>query len=152
MKGNFSVSLKIAKDVYGYQSPEEPGSLPKGIIYNNKNYILIPTTHTAVCDSKGCQSQYMKFCKDNPTSKKYTTAPVYSNWGKHEICLVCADIDNLLFFEPTKKETNRMMTILNQGNNPMSDSDSDEGDEGDEGESDEENTNDLTMSSLNISK
>lgn len=131
MKGNFNSSLKLANEKFGYKTPEEPGTLPRGILINGDKYILIPIAHTAVCDSKGCQSQCVKFHKENPNDKKYTTAPIYSNWGRRELCIVCADIENTKPFIPTKDETNRMLEILGNRVDEMSD-DECESDEGDE--------------------
>ena len=146
MKGNINSSIKLAKELYNYKSPEEPGNLPKGIIIKNIKYLLIPITHTAVCDSKGCQNQYNNIDKnDLKKLEAYAKAPIYSNWGNSEICLVCADLKNIDHFVPTQNDTNYMMEILDTDNMSCC---SDEGDyesdyEGDyEGDYDSENDSD----------
>ena len=129
MKGNFNSSIKLAKEIYNYKSPEEPGNLPKGIIIENKKYVLIPIKHTAVCDSKGCQNQYNNIDKsDLKKIESYSNAPIYSNWGTSEICLVCADLKNVKQFVPTQNDINYMMEILDTDNMSCCESEGDEGD------------------------
>lgn len=151
MTSNFDCSIKLAKEIYNYRSPEEPGNLPKGIIVKNKKYILIPINHTAVCDSKKCQEQY-NIDKKNPKKiEEYTKAPIYSNWGNDELCLICANLENIKFFIPSKSDIDYMIEILDSNN--MSCLDSDEGDEGDEGDSsqsDEDIIIDFTQRNIDI--
>ena len=114
MKGNYNASIKIANEKYGYKNPENPGNLPKGTIINGVKYILIPITHTAVCDSKGCQNQFVKFCKEKPDNKKYTIFPLYSNFGTHELCIICSNIENNTQFITSRDENNLMLAIMNR--------------------------------------
>jgi hypothetical protein len=129
MKGNYNASIKIAKETYGYKTPENSGKIPKGTVINGVKYILIPVTHTAVCDFKGCQNQFIKYKLEKPEGKKYTIFPLYSNFGTHELCVICSNMENNKQFIPTKNEINRMLLIMDK-NELMSDSD--EGDECDE--------------------
>ena len=134
MKGNFDLSIKTAKEDYNYVSPQESGSLPKGIFLKGEKYLLMPLNHAAICDSKYCQTQGITYNKENPPPNKYTTSPIYSNWGKHELCVVCAKLENLVHFTPNEDEKKRMLLLINK-QYMNDDSELDEGDdEGDEGD------------------
>ena len=162
MRGNFNKSLKFAKDNYNYKNPESPGSLPPGIIIDMKKYILIPVEHSAVCDNKCCQKQFLKFYIDEPTNKKYSKAPVYSNWGKNELCIICAgnlflqnDFRYIKTFIPTDDEITSMLSILKIGDVEMSDESVNESDsifdnEGDTDYSTSEQEMDYNMSCLTV--
>lgn len=123
MTSNFDCSIKLAREIYNYNSPQEPGDLPKGIIVKNKKYILIPINHTAVCDSKKCQEQYSIDKKNSEKIEEYIKAPIYSNWGNDELCLVCANLSNTKIFTPTKNDIDYMIEILNANNMSCTDSD-----------------------------
>ena len=130
MKGNLNLSIKLANKKYNYISPKQPGTIPKGIIINKKKYILIPLNHTAICDSVECQRQGIIYYKKPKKSNEYSILPIYSNWGNDEICLVCANIDKLIHFTPTKNETNRLINIIFNSNS-LSESDECNSNEGD---------------------
>lgn len=135
MPGHLLESLKIAKDEYGYVSPENPGTLPRGLIINNKKYVLFTKTHTAVCDNKACQKQFINYSNKHASSIKYITAPIYSFRGRHELCVKCADVKTAQTFVPPKEDIMRMLLILGYSEEMCQESDY----EGDSGMSDEDN-------------
>lgn len=152
MVGNFNNSLKIAKEQYDYKSRENPGKLPHGIIVDGYKYILIPITHIAGCDSRGCRKQHQIYHRQHPNGDNYHTAPVYSKWDKCELCIVCAmnicevkNFSEVPTFVPSKKEVRRIYIKLNDGKMDISDESSDEGDEGDECETSESEIDDVSM-------
>ena len=55
MKGHFTKSINIARGAYGYESPNSTGTLPLGVIVNNKKYVLFTVQHPGVCDTECCQ-------------------------------------------------------------------------------------------------
>jgi hypothetical protein len=153
MSGNYNKSMTIACEKYGYESPENPGTLPRGVVINNEKYILLTKSYGGVCDSDGCQKQYTELCIDNPaTDDAYANAPLYSKWGHGELCVVCAGVGLVDEFVPSEKEVSDLLTALEDESSTTtrSNDESDAKSESDESESEDSQVNDMRASFVRL--
>ena len=111
--GHFAESLKIASDQYQFESLDSPGLLPLGIIIDGQRYQLLTKPHPGVCDNKACQREaQQKISKNKKYIGIYEESPLYSNLGKHEICIYCAQLSTRQTYEPTIDESRQILEIL----------------------------------------
>ena len=76
---------------YNFKSPENPGTIPKKIEYQDKEYTLIEETHCAVCDNPQCQEMF-QYQDDRETGLSmmfYPILPVYTHNREKELCALC---------------------------------------------------------------
>ena len=76
---------------YNFKSPENPGTIPKKIEYQDKEYTLIEETHCAVCDNPQCQEmfQYQDDLETGLSMMFYPILPVYTHNREKELCALC---------------------------------------------------------------
>ena len=76
---------------YNFKSPENPGTIPKKVQHQDKEYTLIEETHCAVCDNPQCQEMF-QYQDDRETGLSmmfYPILPVYTHNREKEICALC---------------------------------------------------------------
>jgi hypothetical protein len=111
--GHFAESLKIAHDQYQFESLYLPGLLPLGIIIDDQRYQLLTKPHPGICDNKACRIEAIKKISKNEKYKVlYEEFPLYSNLGKHEICIYCAQLSTRQTYKPTIDESRQILEIL----------------------------------------
>ena len=82
---------ELASTRYNFKGPENPGTIPKKIQYQDKEYTLIEETHCAVCDNPQCQEMF-QYQDDRETGLSmmfYPILPVYTHNREKELCALC---------------------------------------------------------------
>ena len=79
---------------YNFKSPENIGTIPTKVTFNQKEYSLIEETHCATCDSPMCQKtfQYLDNKDLGHSALFYPILPVYTHNYIHELCALCLDL------------------------------------------------------------
>ena len=79
---------------YNFKSPENPGTIPTKVSFNDKEYSLIEETHCATCDTPICQETflYLDYKDAGHSACFYPILPIYTHNHQHELCALCLDL------------------------------------------------------------
>ena len=87
----FENTRELASTRYNFKGPENPGTIPKKVQYQDKEYTLIEETHCAICDNPQCQEMF-QYQDDRETGLSmmfYPMLPVYTHNREKELCALC---------------------------------------------------------------
>jgi len=80
--------MHLTCEMYGYNNPTEPGTMPPTLQNERSEYKLLDNFHGYTCDSVHCQKLFEQ-SEDDVKALLYTSLPIYTKLKEHELCIVC---------------------------------------------------------------